>query len=76
MEMLDSEKTQNKFKCKRTKSVCKMYNKKKAIKQLRLLRALQNNPDFRANGRSTPLRRSVRIKNKNKKIKKRYTRKK
>ena len=46
--------------------------KQKAIKQLRLLRALQNNPDFRANGRNAPLRRSVRIKNK----KKRYTRKK
>ena len=36
--------------------------KEKAQKQLRLLRALQNNPNFKANGRKT-LRRSKRLKN-------------
>lgn len=38
--------------------------KKNALKQLRLLRALQNNPDFRANGRKTTLRRSARLREK------------
>lgn len=38
--------------------------KKNAQKQLRLLRALQNNPNFKANGRKPTLRRSARLRKK------------
>lgn len=60
-------KKKTKSETKGRKIFSKCTTKEKAQKQLRLLRAIQNNPNFRANGRQTKkLRRSKRLQSRKK----------